>query len=233
MLAAIVNAVAVLIGSLIGIFFKKGISENLQKSIMKVMGLITLLIAFQSALKTEDTLCVIICMVFGTLLGELIKIDDGLNNAGDYIKSKVLKGTDSNASQFTEGFVTTSILFCVGSMTILGSLEAGINHDYSIIFAKSVMDFVSSIIFGAALGFGVTCTSVFVLIFQGGLTLAASGLSNILTDPIVTEMTAVGGVILIGMGFNILELGKKPIKVANMLPAIFLPALYIGIKSLF
>ena len=233
MLAAIVNAVAVLIGSLIGIFFKKGISENLQKSIMKVMGLITLLIAFQSAFKTEDTLCVIICMVFGTLLGELIKIDDGLNNAGDYIKSKVLKGTDSNASQFTEGFVTTSILFCVGSMTILGSLEAGINHDYSIIFAKSVMDFVSAIVFGAALGFGVTCTSVFVLIFQGALTLAASGLADILTNQIVTEMTAVGGVILIGMGFNILELGKKPIKVANMLPAIFLPALYIGIKGLF
>ena len=117
-------------------------------------------------------------------------------------------------------------------MTILGSLEAGINHDYSIIFAKSVMDFVSAIVFGAALGYGVTCTAAFVLLFQGGLTLAASGLSGILTDNIVTEMTAVGGVILIGMGINILELGKKPIKVANMLPAIFLPALYIGIKSL-
>lgn len=232
MLAAIVNAVAVLVGSLIGIFFKKGISENLQKSIMKVMGLITLLIAFQSALKTEDTLCVIMCMVFGTLLGELIRIDDGLNNAGDFFKSKLLKDKGENSSKFTEGFVTTSILFCVGSMTILGSLEAGINHDYSIIFAKSVMDFVSAIVFGAALGYGVTCTSVFVLVFQGGLTLAASALSGVLTDNIVTEMTAVGGVILIGMGFNILELGEKPIKVANMLPAIFLPALYIGITAM-
>lgn len=233
MIAAIVNAVAVLIGSLIGIFFKKGISENLQKSIMKVMGLITLLIAIQSALKTEDTLCVIMCMVVGTLIGEIIRIDDGLNNAGDYFKGKLLKGKGESSGTFTEGFVTTSILFCVGSMTILGSLEAGINHDYSIIFAKSVMDFVSAIVFGAALGYGVTCTSVFVLVFQGALTLAASGLSGILTENIVTEMTAVGGVILIGMGFNILELGKKPIKVANMLPAIFLPALYIGIKGLF
>ena len=232
MLAAVVNAVAVLVGSLIGIFFKKGISENLQNSIMKVMGLITLLIAFQSALKTEDTLCVIMCMVFGTVLGELIKIDDGLNNAGDFFKSKLLKNNNESSSKFTEGFVTTSILFCVGSMTILGSLEAGINHDYSVIFAKSVMDFVSAIVFGAALGYGVTCTAVFVLVFQGGLTLAASALSGVLTDNIVTEMTAVGGVILIGMGINILELGKKPIKVANMLPAIFLPPLYLWIVSL-
>ena len=118
-------------------------------------------------------------------------------------------------------------------MTIVGSLQAGINHDYSIIFTKSVMDFVTSIVFGAAFGYGVTCTALFVLVFQGALTLAASGLSGILTDNIVVEMTAVGGVILIGMGFNFLELGKTPIKVANMLPAIFLPPLYIGIVSLF
>lgn len=232
MIAALVNAVAVLVGSLIGIFFKKGISETLQNAIMKAMGLITLLIAIQSAIKSEDTLCVIICLVLGTLVGELIRIDDGLNNAGDYIKARVLRGKGGNSSQFTEGFVTTCILFCVGSMTILGSLQAGINHDYSIIFAKSVMDFISSIVFGAALGYGVTCTAIFVLVFQGALTLAASGLSGILTDNIVVEMTAVGGVILIGMGFNILELGKKPIKVANMLPAIFLPPIYLSIANL-
>ena len=233
MVAVLVNSVAVLVGSFIGIFFKKGISEKLQNAIIKAMGLITLLVAVQSAIKSEDTLCVIICLVLGTLLGEIIRIDDGLNNAGDYIKVKVFKGKDGSTSRFTEGFVITSIQFCVGSMTILGSMQAGINHDYSIIFTKSVMDFVTSIVFGAAFGYGVTCTALFVLVFQGALTLAASGLSGILTDNIVVEMTAVGGVILIGMGFNILELGKTPIKVANMLPAIFLPPLYIGIVSMF
>lgn len=232
MIAAVVNALAVFVGSLIGILFKKGIGENLQKAIMKAMGLITLLIAFQSALKTQDTLCVIMCLVFGTIIGELLKIDNGINSVGDVLKNKLAKGGEQN-SKFTEGFVTTSILFCVGSMTILGSLQAGVNHDYSIIFSKSVMDFVSSIVFGAAMGFGVTCTSIFVLVFQGGLTLAAGALSGVLTDAIVTEMTAVGGVILIGLGFNILELGKTPIKVANMLPAIFLPAAYIAIVGLF
>lgn len=240
MLSAIVNAAAVLTGSLIGIFFKRGISEAVQNSIMKAMGLITLLIAIQSAIKTQDTLCVIICLVIGTVLGELIHIEDGLNKGGDTIKSKVLnhgrlKGEVANEStaQFTEGFVTTCILFCVGSMTILGSIEAGINHDYSLIYAKSIMDFISAIVFGAAMGFGVTCTSFFVLIFQGGLVLLASTLSGVLTENIVNEMIAVGGVILIGLGINILELGRKPIRVSNMLPSIFLPPLYLWVTSLF
>ena len=232
MIACVVNAAAVLVGSLIGIFFKKGISENLQGAVMKAMGLITMLLAFQSALKTEDTLCVIICLVLGTIIGELLRIDDALNGAGDAIKAKVLKNNSSD-SKFTEGFVTTSILFCVGSMTILGSLEAGINHDYSLIFAKSVMDFVSAIVFGAAMGFGVTCTALFVLVFQGGLTLLATALSGVLTDAVVVEMTAVGGVVLIGMGCNILGLAKEPIKVANMLPGIILPPLYLAITNMF
>lgn len=233
MIAAVVNAVAVLVGSLIGILFKKGISENLQKAIMKVMGLVTLLLAFQNALGTKNTLCVIICLVLGTIIGEAIKIDNGLNNAGDFFKKKLLKGNGESSSRFTEGFVTTAILFCVGSMTLLGSIQAGINHDYSLIYAKSVMDFVSSIVFGAAMGYGVTCTSIFVLLFQGSITLAASGLADVLTETTITEMSAVGGVILIGMGINILELSDKPIKVANMLPAILLPPVYLGVISLF
>ena len=241
MIAAVVNAVAVFVGSLIGILFKKGISESIQQAIMKAMGLITLLLAFQNALKTQDTLCVIICLVIGTIIGELLHIDDGLNKCGDALKARLLKdkstsndaaGGDSSGSRFTEGFVTTCILFCVGSMTLLGSIQAGINHDYSLIFAKSVMDFVSAIVFGAAMGYGVTCTSVFVLVFQGIITLAASGLAGVLTDAVITEMSAVGGVILIGMGINILGLTDKPIKVSNMLPGIFLPAAYLAITNL-
>ena len=136
-------------------------------------------------------------------------------------------------SRFTEGFVSACILFCIGSMTIMGSLEAGINHNYSIIYAKSAMDFVSSMAFGAAMGFGVTCSILFILIFQGGLTLLAGVVGPALSAAVVTEMSAVGGTILIGMAINMLGLGKDRIKVANMLPAIFIPILYFPIAGLF
>ena len=116
-------------------------------------------------------------------------------------------------------------------MTIVGSLQAGISHDYSIIFAKSTLDFVSSMALGAAMGYGVTCSVVFILFMQGGLTLLAGFVAPALSDAVVTEMSAVGGTILIGMGFNMLELGRNRIKVANMLPAIFLPILYFPVQN--
>ena len=234
MIGVVVNAVAVFVGAAIGMLLKKGFPEKLSETIMKAMGLITILIGIQSAIKTEDVLCVIICLVLGTVIGELINIDKGINSLGDTLKAKLVKD-NGKAGSFTEGFVSTCILFCVGSMTIMGSLEAGINHDYSILFAKSTMDFISSIVFASALGFGVMCTSVFVLVFQGAITLLASALSNVLTDVAVVEMSAVGGVILLGLAVNILELYKndKPIRVANMLPAIFLPPLYLWMTSLF
>ena len=234
MIGVVVNAVAVFVGAAIGMLLKKGFPEKLSETIMKAMGLITILIGIQSAIKTEDVLCVIICLALGTVIGELINIDKGINSLGDTLKAKLVKD-NGKAGSFTEGFVSTCILFCVGSMTIMGSLEAGINHDYSILFAKSTMDFISSIVFASALGFGVMCTSVFVLVFQGAITLLASALSNVLTDVAVVEMSAVGGVILLGLAVNILELYKndKPIRVANMLPAIFLPPLYLWVTSLF
>ena len=177
-----------------------------------------------SAIAAEDILCVIICMALGTAAGEMLRIDDRIENAGDYFRKKLVRNDSAN-SRFTEGFVSACILFCIGSMTIVGSLEAGIRHDYSIIFAKSTLDFVSSIALGAAMGFGVTCSVVFILFMQGGLT-------PLLSDIVVTQMTAIGGTILIGMACNMLELGRDRIKVANMLPAIFLPILYYPVYGL-
>ena len=173
-------------------------------------------------------------MVVGTVLGELLRIDDGIEHAGDAIKAKLLRGKTGGGSMesFTEGFVSACILFCIGSMTIMGSLEAGIRHNYSIIYAKSMLDFVSSMAFGAAMGFGVTCSAAFVLVFQGALTLLAGVLGSLLSDAAVTEMSAVGGVILIGMALNMLECNRERIKVANMLPAIFLPILWTAVSSL-
>lgn len=230
MLAVFVNMATVLIGSAIGILFRNKIKESYVKAIISALALVTFVIGISSAVTTQNLLCVIVCMAFGTLLGELLRLDDRINGAGDWIKRKVLRGK-FEGSRFTEGFVSACILFCVGSMTIMGSLEAGVNRNYSIIFAKSALDFVSSMMFGAAMGIGVSFSAVFILVFQGGLTLLAGLVSPYLSAEVITEMTAVGGTILIGMGFNMLELSDKRVKVANMLPAILLPLAYIPLSN--
>lgn len=231
MIAVLVNTVAVLAGSIIGILFRNRLKESLRNSVMKALGLCTLLIGIMSAVETKELLCIIICMVLGTLLGEVLHIDDRIENAADSIKGKLLKGRSGGAEMesFTDGFVSASILFCIGSMTIVGSLEAGIRHNYSILFAKSTMDFISSMAFGAAMGYGVTCSAAFVLVFQGALVLLSTWIGFALSDAVVTEMSAVGGVILLGMALNLLGCTRERIKVANMLPAIFLPILYLAL----
>ena len=228
--AVFVNMATVLVGSLLGIALKNRLKERLQNAVMTALGLCTALIGISSAIGTADVLCVIFSMALGTAMGELLHIHEGIENAGDFIKSRLLRGKAAE-SRFTEGFVSACILFCVGSMTIMGSLEAGIHADYSIIFAKSALDFVSSMAFGAAMGIGVTFSIFIILVFQGGLTLLATVVAPYLSAAVVTEMSAVGGVILMGMAINMLELRKDPIRVANMLPCIFLPLLYFPLSA--
>ena len=229
MIAVFVNMGSVLIGSLIGIFLRSRLKEGLQHALLIALGLCTVVIGITSAAATGDILCVILCMAVGTALGEALRIDDGIERAGDYLRNRLVKN-DGGSSRFTEGFVSACILFCIGSMTVVGSLEAGIHRDYSIIFAKSALDFVSSMALGAAMGFGVTCSIAFILVMQGGLTLLASAVGPALSEAVVTEMSAIGGTILIGMACNMLELGRERIRVANMLPAIFLPIIYFPLS---
>lgn len=230
MIAVLVNVATVLLGSAIGLIFKNKINEKFTKAVISALALVTILIGLDSALDTADILCIIVCMALGTVLGELMHIDDGIEGAGNLIKRKLLKGKGAE-NRFTEGFVTACIVFCVGSMTIMGSFEAGINGNNSIIYAKSALDFVSSMMFAATMGLGVPFAALFVLVFQGALTLLASVLAAFLSAAVVTEMSAVGGVILVGMGINMLELGPRRIKVANMLPAIFLPIAYMPFSA--
>jgi len=220
----------VLIGSTIGILFSNKIKEAYVQTLVSGIALCTVVIGVMSAIGTSDILIVIICLVIGIIVGELLRIDDRLENAGDFINKKLLRRR-GGGSRFTEGFVSASLVFCVGSMSIMGSLEAGINKDYSIIFAKSVLDLVSSMAFGAAMGIGVTFSIFFILVYQGGITLLAGLVAPYLSETVVTEMSAVGGVILIGMAVNMLEMSPKRIRVANMLPAIFLPILYYPIRD--
>ncbi len=230
MIAVFVNMGTVLLGSLLGILLRNRLQESFQNALIKALALCTVVIGVSTAIGTKELLCVILSMALGTALGELLHIDDGIEHAGDAIKAKLFKNGGGN-SRFTEGFVSACILFCVGSMTIMGSLEAGVNHNYSIIFAKSALDFVSSMMFGAAMGVGVPFAALFILVFQGGLTLLAGLVSPYLSQAVITEMTAAGGTILIGMGLNMLELSEKRIKVASMLPAIFLPIAYVPLSA--
>lgn len=198
MIAVFVNMGTVLLGSLIGILCRNKIKQAYIDIVISALALVTIVIGVGSAVGSNDTLCLIICIVIGTVLGTLLRIDEGIDGAGDFIKNKVLRGKNLGG-RFTEGFVSASILFCVGSMTIMGSFEAGINHNYDIIFAKSALDFVSSMMFGAAMGLGVTFSALFILVFQGGLTLLAGVISPYLGADVVAEMSAVGGTILLSL----------------------------------
>jgi Uncharacterized membrane protein, possible Na+ channel or pump len=224
MLGTIVNALSILAGSIAGllskIVFKNGIPERFNNIIMNGLALCILLIGISQALKVNNMLLIIFSIVIGAILGEIIDIDRHLQNLGDNLE-KSLKGKGGKVS---EGFVSASLLFCVGSMAILGSLESGLTGKHDTLFAKSVLDGVSSVVFSSSLGIGVSFSAVSVFLYQGLITIAASSLKGILTGAVISDMTAVGGLLIIGIGLNMLGITK--IKLANLLPGIFVPMLY-------
>lgn len=231
MIAVFVNMGTVLLGSTLGIIFRNKIKQEYIDAIISALALVTIVIGITNVIETQDLLCLIICIVIGTTVGTILKIDARIDGIGDYIRKKLFKGRNVGG-RFTEGFVSACILFCVGSMTIMGSFEAGINQNYDIIFAKSALDFVSSMMFGAAMGIGVPFSIIFILLFQGGLTLLANVISPYLGAEVIVEISAVGGTMLIGMGLNMLDLSSKKVKVPNMLLGIFLPIAYLPIYKL-
>ena len=172
------------------------------------------------ALEGNNTIITIVSMAVGALIGELINIDKWLNKLGETIQKKLDKG-NGKESRIAEGFVNASLLFCVGAMSIVGALQAGLAGNYDTIYAKTVLDGVSSIIFSASMGIGVIFSSVTVLLYQGGITLCASFLSGILSQAVIAEMTAVGSLMIVGLGLNLLEV--TDIKIANLLPGILVP----------
>lgn len=222
MLGTIVNTIAVIVGASIGLLIKKGIPKRIGDSLMKGLGLCSLYIGISGAFEGENTLLMIISMVAGILIGETIDIDRRINTLVRAIESKFSKS--SNKSNISQGFISASLLFCVGSMTIVGAMEAGLSGDNTMLFTKSVMDFFSSIIFASTLGIGVLFSSVFVLIYQGGLTLLAIFMAPLLNTSVINEITCVGSLIIIAMGLNVLGITK--IKLMNFIPAMFLPIVF-------
>ena len=229
MIATYINCILVLVGSALGLLLKNRIGARFMAAMHSAMALCVMGIGISSAVKTEHTLCVILCMVVGTCLGVALCIEQRLDALGDWIQKKVVKKGDT--SQFTEGFVAAALLYCVGSMAVMGSLEAGINHDYSILVSKGVIDGVTGISLAATTGVGVAFSVIPLLLYQGGLTLLAGLVGPLLTDAMVLEMSAVGGTIILGIGFNML-FPEKHIPVGNMLPAIFLPIAYLPLAGL-
>ena len=228
MIAAIVNAVVVVLGGLLGLLLGGRLKEKHTKTIVAALGMCTMVIGITSAIVTTNILIVIVCLVIGTIVGELLKIEHRLDTLGDWLKSKVAK---NGGGRFTEGFVTASLLFCVGSMAIMGSFDAGLRGDYNTIFAKSALDCVMAVTFAATMGVGVLFSGATVLIYQGALTLLAGLVEPYLSAEVIVEMSAVGGVMLIGTGINILGLTKERIKVGNMLPAIILPVIWFAVSN--
>lgn len=226
MIATFINAGLVLLGSIFGLLFKQYISDRFSAVITQALALCVLAIGISMAVQTENTLCVILCMVVGTLLGTALKIEQRLDGAGELLRRKLIRGEGGN-SRFTEGFVTATLLYCVGAMAITGSIEAGLNHNYSIIVSKGVIDGVTSITFAAAMGVGVAFSVLPLILYQGAITLLAAVVGPYLSAQVITEMSAVGGIAIMGIACNMLGVTKTKIPVGNMLPAIFLPIAYI------
>ncbi|MDD6202355.1 MAG: DUF554 domain-containing protein [Lachnospiraceae bacterium] len=220
MLGTIVNTIAVICGATIGMLLKKGIPERLSDTLMKGLGLCTLFLGISGSLKGENSLILIISMVVGALIGEGIDLEDKLNRLGKWLEGK-FKSKDGKQVSIAEGFVTASLLFCVGAMTIVGSLQSGLQGNHEMLFNKSMLDFVAAIIFSSTLGIGVMFAAAFVFIYQGAITLAAQWIAPFLSERVIAEMTCVGSVIIIGLALNMLGITK--LKVMNYVPAIFIP----------
>ena len=222
LLGTLVNTCTVIAGALIGMLLKKGIPKRISDTVFYALALVTIYIGISGSLAGKNTLIAVIVMVLGALIGEALDIDKRINSIGKRLENKFDKGNQS--STFAQGFTSASLLFCVGAMTIVGCLQAGIKGDNTILFTKSAMDFVSSMIFASTMGVGVLFSAVFVLVYQGLITLLAGVISPLLTDAVIAEMSCVGFIIIIGLGLNMLNVTK--LKIMNFVPAIFLPILF-------
>lgn len=226
MLGTIVNTLAIIVGSLLGIVFRGGIPNKYQVTIMQAISLAVILIGLKMAFKTDAILLVIFSLVIGSIFGEFLKIEDRLENLGKRLETKFAKGGDGIA----KGFVVASLVYCVGSMAIVGSMESGLTGNHQTLFAKSALDGLSSIIFASTFGIGVLFSSISVFVYQGILTLTSTLMKPFLIAPVINQMSGVGGLLIMAIGFNLLEI--KIIRVGNMLPAIFIPLIYYMLKQL-
>ena len=214
MLGTIVNVIAIILGSILGILIKSRFPEKVNKIIFQVIGLFTITLGITMAIKTNNFLIVAFSLIIGSVIGELLDIEKCLESLTEKLKNKLKNSSD----KFSEGFITATLIYCIGPMAILGSIEEGLGNAPNLLFAKSVLDGVASIALASALGIGVLFSTIPLLIYQGGITLFANYVSNYLSDALIIELSAVGGILLLGLGMNIAEI--KKFRVVNMLPSL-------------
>ena len=231
MLGVLVNTAAVLVGSALGIIFKKAIPYRISKAIMVGLGLCVLYVGVEGAMAGDNPIVAVISMALGGTVGTLIDIDKQLTRLGEWV-GKRFKRTDGTNS-VAEGFVSGSLMFCIGAMAIVGSINSGLGVPGGLetIYTKSVLDLISSMVLATAMGFGVTLSALFVLVFQGGLVLLAKVIAPVLTLSMINEITCVGSLLIIALGLNVIGVSK--IKIANYLPAIVIAPITSLIVSLF
>lgn len=237
MIAVFVNCIAIIIGSLIGIIFSSRISDNLSRVVQTGAGVVTMVIGIEMALAYENIIFLAMAVIAGGILGSWMDIDGKILLLGDALGKLVLRKKNSQGQQeqgssnFAYGFLNASVLFCVGAMAILGSIKAGIDGDYTIIFTKSVLDGFMAIVFAAALGIGTAFSALSVLVYQGALTLLSGLVAAYTNDVLLAELGATGGILIIMIGVNLMGLAK--IKTANYLPALVLSVVFVVVKDLF
>lgn len=229
MIGTLINCIAIIVGSALGLLLRKGMNQNISKTVMQGIGLSVILIGIMGAIKTGNTLLVILSMVVGGIIGSLIDIQKRMNQLGAYAERKLTRGGDEK-STFAEGFVTASLVFCVGAMAVVGALDSGIRGDHSTLISKSALDAVAALVFSSTLGIGVMLSAVPVLIYQGAIALLGNAIAPLLSTQVITEMSAVGGLLIMAIGINMLL--EKDINVANLLPAILVPFLYFPLYQL-
>jgi len=221
MIGVVINTVAVVLGGMIGLILNKTLKETMKQSIFSVLGLCTLLIGMKGALEYHNILLVIISLVIGTIIGEQIDLQEKLEKFSFFLESKFSRTKDNS---FAKGYITGTLLYCVGAMAIMGSLQSGINGQHEILFAKSILDFFSAIFFASTFGIGVLFAGCSVFVYQGIIVLGASWLNTIFTEVALIDMNSVGSLLIIAIGLDLLDI--KKLKIANMLPAILFPILY-------
>jgi uncharacterized membrane protein YqgA involved in biofilm formation len=221
-----INVLAVLAGGGIGTLAGARLPQGMRSTAMQAIGIVTLLVGVSHFLEVDNVLVPLISVILGLAVGELLGLDALLRRLGDFLEKRFSKGE----SPVSRAFVTTSLLFCVGPLTVIGSLQDGLNGDYSLLALKSALDFIAALAFASVLGWGVLLSAGTVLAVQGSLTLGAAFLDAVITGPMITATTATGGVLIFGLGLGLLDL--KEIKVANMLPALLVAPLLVAAAPL-
>jgi len=231
MTGTLINVAAIIVGGLLGIFFGRRLSDNIKSTMIAGMGLFTTAIGFQMFIKTEKPLVVLGAIIIGALLGEWWKIEERMQSLGIWLEKRVMGSSEGKSSRFVRGFLSASMLFCTGPMAVLGSISDGLRGDYLTLSIKSVLDGFLSIAFASTLGMGVTFSALPVLAYQGSISLLAARIDAIITAAMMNELTATGGILLIGVGVSSL-LEIKKIRVGNFLPALAIAPLIVYILSL-